>query len=238
MEQNPTLPFRIYPLGDQGICIDWGNRIDPELNDVVLTLFEYLQERPLAGVYSLIPAYSSLGLVLEPELRMDAQAVDTVREQLESILQKLPATTSRTGRQLEVPVCYHPDLAPDLADLAARHDLYPQDVVDLHTSREYRVYLLGFLPGFPYMGIVDDRIATPRLEQPRQQVPAGSVGIAGNQTGIYPLESPGGWNLIGRTPLTLFDPGKTDDPVLFRPGDYVRFVPISLQAFHQYQATP
>ncbi|MCK6691379.1 MAG: 5-oxoprolinase subunit PxpB [Thermoanaerobaculia bacterium] len=233
------MPCRIAPLGDRGLLIDWGNRIDEALNRQVLSLWDRLRRASPPGVSDLVPAYSSLTLIFNaPDARHGvpaATAYDTLRRQVEHLLANPPETEETTGRQIRIPVCYDQTMAPDLPALAARCGLPADKVVELHTGREYRVFMLGFLPGFPYMGTVDEQIATPRLSEPRSRVPAGSVGIAGAQTGIYPLESPGGWNLIGRTPLRLFDAQRAE-PTLLQPGDRVRFFPISPREFHQIQA--
>lgn len=230
---------RIFPLGDSALSIDWGNRIDERTNRQVLALWECVRRASLPGVRNVIPAYSSLTLIFDAdEVWFNAPAAtpyDTICRQVERLLAGLPETDETPGRQIQIPVCYDLALAPDLPALAARRGLPPDKLIELHAAPEYRVFMLGFLPGFPYMGTVDERIATPRLPQPRLRVPAGSVGIAGAQTGIYPLESPGGWNLIGRTPLRLFD-AHSPEPTLLQPGDRVRFFPITLRAFHQIQA--
>ncbi len=231
------MAFQIYALGDQAITIDWGNSIDPDRNDRVYALFQYLKRKPLPGVRDLIPAYSSLSILFDPEaVWRYAPGIlpsETLRKELEQIVRILAQAPTATARHIRIPVCYHASLAPDLDRVAARSGLHRKEVIALHTSREYRVYMLGFLPGFAYLGSVEARIATPRLAAPRVQVPAGSVGIAGEQTGIYPLASPGGWNLIGQTPVRMFDPGQSP-PTLLLPGDRVRFEAISLQQFHRY----
>jgi len=228
--------YHIHPLGDQGLCISWGNKIDARLNTRVLALYEQLRRAQLPAVLELIPAYCSLSLLFDSRLLLQQfpqqSPYEFMRKRVEQLLKNPVEAEISEGRQVEIPVCYDPSLAPDLERVARQHKLHPAEVVRLHCSREYRVYMLGFLPGFPYMGAVDDRIATPRLPAPRQVVAAGSVGIAGNQTGIYPLDSPGGWNLIGRTPLRLFDPEQSET-VLLRPGDRVRFTAISLTVFQK-----
>lgn len=239
-EINPA--YRIYPLGDRALSVDWGNRIDPGLNARVTALFERLHLTAWPGITNLVPAYSSLGVVFDAAALARQypghRPFDLVRQYVEAqmnALDTLPAPPP--GRLVEIPVCYEPGYAPDLDALASRAGLTPDDVIHLHCTVEYRVYLLGFLPGFAYMGSVDPRIATPRQLTPRARVPAGSVGIAGQQTGIYPQASPGGWNLIGRTPLRLFD-ARAVDPSLLRPGDRVRFYPISPALFQQLLREP
>ncbi|MCB0530994.1 MAG: 5-oxoprolinase subunit PxpB [Saprospiraceae bacterium] len=233
------MTYHIHPLGDQGLCISWGNTIDIQINSLVLALAEHLQQLQLPGVLDLIPAYSSLSILFDVRrlLRESPQPYDYMRKWVELEIQKIAEIKFSEGRSVEIPVCYDPSLAPDLERIARQSKLDTTEIIHLHSSRTYRVYMLGFLPGFPYMGTVDDRLATPRLASPRQSVPAGSVGIAGSQTGIYPLDAPGGWNLIGRTPLRLFDPNIAE-PALLRPGDQVRFTPISLAAFQKNIAAP
>lgn len=230
---------RIYPLGDRGLCIDWGNRIDERVNRQVLAIWDRLRRASLPGVSDIVPAYSSLTLIFDDSARYAESTATTpfeaLRRQVEHLLAGPPETEETPGRQIQIPVCYDPSLAPDLLVLAARVGLSASRVIELHTAPEYRVYMIGFLPGFPYMGTVDERIAAPRLTQPRLRVPAGSVGVAGAQTGIYPHESPGGWNLIGRTPLRMFD-ARSPEPTLLQPGDRVRFFSISLHEFEQIQA--
>ncbi|MEQ1746245.1 MAG: 5-oxoprolinase subunit PxpB [Saprospiraceae bacterium] len=226
----------ILPLSEYALLVRWGNRIDPELNDAVQALYGTLLAADLPALRDLVPAYDSLALVLDPDrferLFPGADPIQTARMWVEEAV-KLPVSVGAVaGRTVEIPVCYEAEFAPDLEALAHCAGMTAAAVVAMHTAQPYRVYLLGFLPGFAYMGAVDERIAAPRLERPRSSVPAGSVGIAGRQTGIYPLVSPGGWNLIGRTPLCLFDP-QQPEPTLLRPGDEVRFRAISAEEFHQ-----
>ena len=235
------MPCHIYPLGDQAIVIDWGNRIDTGLNQQVRAVHAHLRDHPLPGIRDLIPAYSSLTILLDlGELLQQSPGrppFEMMRTQLDRMLPGLENRPVQEGRRVDIPVCYDPSLAPDLETVAGFSGMHTSDVVEMHAGREYLVYLLGFLPGFAYMGSVDARIAAPRRPQPRSQVPAGSVGIAGEQTGIYPLQSPGGWNLIGRTPLRLFDPHRPE-PALLQAGDRVRFFAISLQAFQRQMHAP
>lgn len=140
-------------------------------------------------------------------------------------------TTSTNGKHITIPVCYHPDYAPDIQGVAVAKGITVEDVISLHSSKVYSVYLIGFLPGFPYLGFVSDQLEVPRKDSPRPRVAAGSVGVAGKQTGIYPLDSPGGWQIIGRTPIKLFDP-YLDPPVLLEFGDTVSFEPITLNEFN------
>jgi inhibitor of KinA len=230
----------IQPLAEHALLVHWDNRIDPQLHDAVQALYRTLSATALPGLRDLLPAYASLTLVLDLDYfdreHPGADPLLVARNWVAAAVQAPVLGTIAIGRTVEIPVCYDGAFAPDLEALAERAGLTAAEVVALHTGSTYRVYLIGFLPGFAYMGPVDTRIAAPRLARPRGRVPAGSVGIAGAQTGIYPLESPGGWNLIGRTPLHLFDP-QQPEPVLLRPGDQVRFRAINTEAFHQIEQT-
>jgi KipI family sensor histidine kinase inhibitor len=213
----PTL----LPLGDSALLVKFGEEIDLELNRQIHTLAAFLDAAPLPGVTELVPAYATLLVHYDPLLRTYAEVQDWVRLGLE----RAQAQAGGKPRQIEVPVRYGGESGPDLEAVAALHALSPAEVVRLHSGREYTVYMMGFTPGFPYMGKLDEVLVTPRLETPRTHVPAGTVAIAGAQTGIYPIDSPGGWRLIGWTPLRLFDPAR-ESPFLFAPGDAVRFVPL------------
>lgn len=240
MACTPPLPVFV-PIAEHALLVHWENRIDPLLNDAVQHLYRTLSAMNPPGLLDLVPAYSSLALVLDlawfDRRFPEANPLQTAQAWVESALKSPGNFEAVVGRLVEIPVCYGNDFAPDLEHLAALSGMAVPEVVALHTSPEYRVYMIGFLPGFAYMGTVDARLAAPRLARPRERVPAGSVGIAGLQTGIYPLESPGGWNLIGRTPLRMFDPARPE-PVLLRPGDRVRFRAIGAAEFHQLEQTP
>lgn len=228
--------YQIYPSGDHAITISWSDTISLEANQQVLAVYHYLRERKIAGVLDLIPAYTSLTLVYDLAMlikKNPGQSVYTIMEsQLQEAARLVALDTATISNRITIPVCYDLSLAPDLVELAALHQLTVEAVIQLHTAKTYRVYMIGFLPGFAYMGSVDERIRAPRKTSPRTRVPAGSVGIAGEQTGIYPLDSPGGWQLIGQTPLRLFDAAQTD-PCLLQPGNEVQFCSISLTEFYQ-----
>lgn len=216
----------IRSLGDRAVVVDLGEgssrEPDPRISEQVHALARGLDALRLPGIVDLIPAYGTLTVVFDP-LRLEVaaleQAVMTCRDE------PAPAVAGG-GRAWEIPVVYGGARGPDLEAVAALHGLESPGVVALHTGRSYRVYAIGFMPGFPYLGIIPDEIATPRLDTPRPQVPRGSVAIAGRQTGIYPAASPGGWRILGWTPVTLFDPMRTP-PSLLGAGDEVRFVPVS-----------
>lgn len=222
MKDNSRSSARYLPFGDSALLIEFGDTVSLETNRRVLALDEAVSKAGIRGVEELVPTYRSLLLRYDPSKVGYEQLVFEVRD-LEKLLEK-PENHSR-GRRIIVPVVYGGEYGPDLNYVAEYHGLTEQQVVRLHSDREYRVYMIGFVAGFPYLGEVSDEIATPRLETPRIRVPAGSVGIAEKQTGIYPCEAPGGWRLIGRTPLKLFAPSQ-QPPALLVHGDTVRFKPI------------
>ncbi len=232
--------YELYLLGDSAITIQFGNAINEKTNNKVQSLLKLIKEAPFAGVKDLVPAYASLTIVYDPTeifnlCQADENTPDCLERLLTSYIGKIEASGKTERRRMRIPVCYHTSLAPDIEWLAATHHLSVSDIGELHCSVSYLVYMIGFLPGFPYMATVDERIATPRKPEPRNRVEAGSVGIAGNQTGIYPFASPGGWQIIGRTPLRLFN-AETDIPALLQPGDEVLFYPISLDEFNRLSA--
>ena len=228
--------YHMYPCGDHALTIEWGNAIDISVNKSVIALFRVLQEANIKGVKDIIPAYNSVTIVYDTALLKKDCKTKTVYEwmsrQVGKLIDSVEIGTDKKARLVRVPVCYDLSLAPDLPSLAAEHQLTIEEVVKLHVGKIYRVYMIGFLPGFAYMGSVDDKIATPRKMNPRTTVPAGSVGIAGEQTGVYPFDSPGGWQLIGQTPLPMFSV-KEEAPCLLQPGDDVRFYAVTLTEFEK-----
>lgn len=213
-------------LGDQGILVRFGSKIDPAIHHRVRRLMLALSAEPCPGVVELVPSYAALAVYYDP-LRVEPAALRRALKERLSRMDRLPLPPPR---RIEIPVCYGGSFGPDLADVAAYHGMSQEEVIRLHSEPEYLVYMLGFSPGFPYLGGLPPQLATPRRSTPRLRVPAGSVGIAGAQTGIYPSESPGGWQLIGRTPLRLYDP-QTSEPFLLRAGDVLRFRPIDEDQF-------
>jgi KipI family sensor histidine kinase inhibitor len=210
--------FRIVPAGDSVLIVEFDERIDPEINARAIALAESVQSAALAGVRDVVPTYRSVAVFFDP-LRTN---YDALVDCLEREAAREGPAASADREPIRVPVCYGGDLGPDIAAVAAFGGIREDDVVRLHTAATYRVFMLGFVPGFAYMGLVDPRIAAPRQSTPRVRVPLGSVGIAGVQTGIYPAESPGGWQLIGRTALKPFDPSRAE-PFLMKAGDLVKF---------------
>ena len=209
----------IVPLGDSALLVQLGDEIDLTVNLRVHYLAALLAASPLNGFIETVPAYSTLLVHYDPLVLTEAEICTWVRGKLE----QLQKTNGKKPRQLEVPVKYGGEYGVDLNFIAEYHHLSIEDVISIHSERTYTIYMMGFTPGFPYMGKLNEAIVTPRLETPRTRVPAGTVAIAGSQTGIYPIDSPGGWRLIGYTSLQLFDP-LSESPFLFSPSDEVRFV--------------
>lgn len=214
-----------YPMikitGDTSIAVVFGNEISREINTKIRAFDEALGEEQIDGVYETVPTYCALTVHYAPE---------KIRyEELCAQIEKLLKTTYHAQKMnimvIEIPVLYGGEYGPDLEFVAKHNNLTPEEVIRIHTSAEYLIYMLGFTPGFSYMGGMDKKIATPRQKTPRVLIPAGSVGIAGEQTGIYPIDSPGGWQLIGRTPVKLYD-AERDRPILLDAGMHVRFVPV------------
>jgi KipI family sensor histidine kinase inhibitor len=219
-------PARFQPASDQSLLVYFGGAITPESGERVLKLLHLLESEPLPHVRNLHPAYASLLIKFDP-LKTRHAALEAA---LRKYLDRLDALHLPEPRVIEIPVCYGEDFGPDLADLAALHNLTPQQVIDAHASAAYSVCFLGFVPGFAYLAGLPDALATPRLATPRREIPAGSVGIAGHQTGVYPCATPGGWRLIGRTPLKMFDAARPSMSLLAT-GDRVRFTPVSHNQF-------
>jgi inhibitor of KinA len=222
-------PLRIVAAGDAAIVVELPQRIDPAINARLVALGDALRACCGSAIRDAVVGYCTLTVYFDP-FRVDPVWLEG---EVRSLALDAEAAAPVEGPRVEVPVCYGGDLGPDLEDVAAQVGCTPEEVIEMHASREYRVYVIGFVPGFAYMGVVDDRLALPRRSSPRTRVPAGSVAIAAGQTGIYPMETPGGWHILGRTPVRPFDPRRSP-PVLFRPGDRVRFVPVSREAFERH----
>jgi inhibitor of KinA len=235
MEQN--IPYEIFSLGDSAITIDLGNRICGALNAKVLAMQDWLDLHPFEGMKDLILGYSSLSILYEPGVvhkkqKLKTSAFSFVKGKLEEAFKESKnSVVQEREEQVLLPVCYDEAFAPDLSFIATSSQLSIEEVIAIHLSKSYRVYMMGFLPGFAYMGEVDERIQVPRKEKP-EPVMAGSVGIANAQTGMYPLDSPGGWQIIGRTPVKLFE-ANNNQPVKLHAGQFVRFHRISQSEFHQ-----
>jgi inhibitor of KinA len=236
--------MEIIPLGDSALIVRVREQFDEapdQTLDQVLHTFHQLQSAALAGVVEVAPAYTSSAVFFDPiSVAKASGRPGDVFDYLATAIRAAVAGGVHPGRRVrirkrhapvvEIPVCYDPEFAPDLDQVAGQAQISPNEVVALHTSAEYRVACIGFVPGFPFLAGLPKKLATPRRPTPRKEIPPGSVGIGGAQTGIYPLRSPGGWNLIGRTPIKLFDPAQ-DPPALLQAGDRVRFRAISREEF-------
>lgn len=226
----PNESYRIFPLGDSALTVEFGNVISPELNQKAIALADHIENNPFPGLIETVPAYTTTTVFYDlVEVRKAfaelPTAFDAVKDAVSISIRNLEENTVVAPRLVEIPVTFDRDVDFDLGHVAAEHGLAIDEVIEIFTSKLYRVYMLGFLPGFSYMGEVDERIATPRKESPRMRVPKGSIGIAGKQTGIYSLESPGGWQIIGRTEVEMFTP-EGENPTYLRPGDKVKFLEV------------
>jgi KipI family sensor histidine kinase inhibitor len=222
----PAKAARFQRASDQSLLVYFGHQITLEAHEHVRRLLRLLELEPIAGVRNLHPAYCSV-LVKFDALKLEHSNLEKI---LQQYLEPLETIALPKPRDIEIPVCYGGEHGPDLIDVSALHKMTPEQVIDLHSSTTYHVYFLGFVPGFAYLGELPEALVTPRLPTPRRHVPHGSVGIAGNQTGVYPFATPGGWRLLGRTPLSIFQPDH-DELSLLSIGDRVRFTPISHQQF-------
>lgn len=224
--------FTVVAAGDSALTIEFEPRIDPVINARAIALADAMAAAQFAGVRDVVPTYRSVTIYFDP-VRTDYDAlVSRVEREAAN-----PAPGVAAPREpISIPVCYGGDFGPDLAGIAASAGMTERDVVGLHTKRTYRVFMLGFVPGFAYLGSVDDRIAVRRHPSPRVRVPAGSVGIAGAQTGIYPTDTPGGWQIVGRTPLRPFDLHRAD-PFLVKPGDLVKFSAIDRSEYDRLRGS-
>ncbi len=209
---------KIVPLGDSSLLVQLGDEIDILVNLRIHALAALIVATPIEGIIETVPAYGTLLIHYDPLILTYSKINQWARSKLEQI----QGSQRTQSRHIEVPVRYDGEHGPDLESVAEYHNLSVEEVIRIHSEKIYTVYMMGFMPGFPYMGKLDDAVITPRLVVPRTNVPQGSVAIAGSQTGIYPLTSPGGWRLIGHTSLSLFDP-QGDIPFLFSPGDEVKF---------------
>ncbi len=218
---------KIFPLGDAGLTVEFGNEISAELNNRVINLAGFFDKNPFPGFVETVPAYASLSVFFDVSIVRKnfpdfPTAFEAIKNFMENALQNLNDLEENKSRLVEIPVRFDAAYALDLDSVASLSNLNAGEVIEIFLAATYRVYMLGFLPGFAYMGEVDERIAAPRKTAPRVRVPKGSVGIAGRQTGIYSLESPGGWQIIGKTNLELFTP-EAESPTFLQAGDGVKF---------------
>lgn len=219
---------RFFSVSEFAVCVSFENRISETISQKIFDLAEYIEKYPLAGMTEIVPAYSSLTIFYDPLIVRKTftnfpTASEAAQVYLQSVLHILSETKKKEAREIEIIFDANDEFALDLELISETKNLSKHEIIEIFTSKIYRVFMLGFLPGFAYMGEVDERIAVPRKENPRMKVPKGSVGIAGNQTGIYPFDSPGGWQIIGKTEAEMFTPNE-ENPTFLRAGDLVKFV--------------
>lgn len=223
--------FEMNMYGDRGIRIQLGDAISKETNKRIRNFSALLEKEKILGVIEWIPTYTALSIYYDPFLI----SYDLLQDRMKSLYEKLLQVELPPAEIIEIPVYYGGKYGTDLEFVAEHNRLTTQEVINFHTDTEYLIYMMGFSPGFPYLGGMSEEIATPRLASPRAKIPAGSVGIAGSQTGVYPTESPGGWQIIGRTPLKLYNPN-SNPPILLRTGNYIRFSPITEAEYEEIAA--
>lgn len=237
---------QIHPVGEAAIMVSFGNVINPELLRCARALVKALEEDPFPGIQEFEASYTGVTIFYDPlvlaqksQLPEDPVLSKGYREaamELKKRLKKLEISEAAETEKVRIPVCYGGEFGPDLEYVAEYHHMTPEEVVKIHTSGDYLVYMIGFAPGFPYIGGLPEAIATPRRDTPRLVIPKGTVGIAGTQTGAYPLETPGGWQLIGRTPLELFRPQDPEHPSVLKAGDKVEFYSITPEEYAEIAA--
>jgi len=230
MRTSTTGGVRFQPASDQSLLLYFGEQITLGVHQRVRRLLHLLEREPIAGIRNLNPAYCSI-LISFDALNLHHADLEAI---LLSYIDRLDAVHLPEGRELQIPTCYEGDFGPDLKDVAALHGMTPAQVIELHVSVTYIAYFLGFVPGFAYLGELPEALATPRLDSPRLTTPPGSVAIAGHQTGVYPFAAPGGWRIIGRTPIAMFRPDRKAMGFLSI-GDRVRFTPISAARFAELE---
>jgi len=248
--------YTLLPLGDRAIIIRFGDQINEQTHKLIINIVCYLENNQIAGIVEYVPAYCSITLHFHPMKVIEGlkrqrtlwQALQSIRhspslileyfieEKLASYEEQEKTKTELEYRVVDIPVCYGEEYGPDLEAVALYHQISVTDVIAIHAKELYLVHMLGFAPGFPYLGGMNTAIATPRKSIPRAVIAEGSVGIAGEQTGIYPISTPGGWQIIGRTPIKLFDP-KQEVPSVIRAGDRIRFIPITKKQFVEMKAS-
>jgi len=219
---------KFKPVGDSAIQVEFEQKIAPEINAQVTGFADLIKNAKIEGIIDMIPAFCTL------LINYDARIItyETLSARLDSLTELEIKGKARVAKVYEIPVLYGGEYGPDLVNIANHAGLSSDEVIDIHSGVDYLIYMLGFMPGFPYLGGLNPKIHTPRLDNPRLKIPSGSVGIGGEQTGIYPLESPGGWQLLGRTPILTYDPIRSE-PILFDAGDYIRFIPITEQVYEE-----
>lgn len=231
---------KMFSISETSILVEFGNEISRDIQIKVKAFADYLDKNPFAGMVEYIPAFTSVTIIYDPVKIKNAYgkggkyAYEIVQDKIDEILRKVVVASNDNAKVIEIPVCYGGELGPDLEYVASYNKISVEEVIKIHSEREYLVYMIGFAPGFPYLGGMSEEIYVPRRKSPRTSIPKGSVGIAGMQTGVYPISTPGGWQLIGRTPIELFRP-RDVKPSLLEAGDIVKFKPISYEEYKSYK---
>jgi len=207
--------------GDRALVVEFGDKIEEQVNSKIRSLTVAIEQEGIIGINETVPTYRSLMVIYDPMII----ELDELIGAIKSIISRMHELKLPDAKVIEIPTLYGGEYGSDIEFVADHNKISIDEVIKIHTDVEYLIYMIGFTPGFPYLGGMSDKIEAPRLQNPRAKIPVGSVGIAGKQTGIYPIESPGGWQLIGRTPVKLYDPYRKD-PVLLNAGDYIKFVQI------------
>jgi inhibitor of KinA len=233
------MEYCLYPLGDNGVIIELGSEINIDTQLKVQVVTTFLDDLPPEWMIEYIPAFTTVAIFYDPVnisslSDQNSLPYDYVCHQIGELLSRLTSGKTIESRIVEIPVCYGGEFGPDLETVAKINGLSMEEVIHIHSSGDYLVYMIGFAPGFPYIGGMSEKIAAPRRESPRLKIPSKTVGIAGMQTGIYPIETPGGWQLIGRTPLRLFRPEEAH-PSLLKAGDKIQFKSISLEEYKEWE---